>query len=379
MRSWRSVPQFALLTDLPLELTIILAACDFKTALALVLVSKQFSRWATPGLYKHVNLKDQAALERFKAVLDKHPSRSQYVKALSLTRSTAGVHEHSVIVSILTKTISLSHLVWNEATPDNSLVPIVCFPTSLRNLDIHWFAFDSANWNTVQSFPFSANLEALQLNALVDLRSSVIEHISLQPFTSLKYLLLRSNIYRWPHELNALLVSDLIPNFPDTLRVCLIYYRVGLELISSESIALIMGEIDDRVLIYTDERNHVSPRGSLHDCLIRWDDGYQDRPFVNPHSPLYSGSSELSAREKIPTWESLELLVKRRIAIREPWPNMAPTARLDQQVYRFIDYSERWTAHKVISCMILGGPALVLLCWEMLQRRVRRFRERMKT
>ncbi|KAH8834445.1 hypothetical protein DL96DRAFT_1580569 [Flagelloscypha sp. PMI_526] len=379
MRNHHSA-QFLLLDHLPLDLAryvVDLAASDLKTALALVFTSKQLSTWAIPHLYQRVFLKDQVALDQFKAALDACPSRGSYVKTLSLATSRTE-DDHSLNISILTKTSSLVHLTWTETRPFGESLPVECFPLSLRHLNVRFLGFHPSSWDNSRSFPSSSTIETLQITALFDFAESPAQHISLSSFSSLKYLLFRSNSYNGDtSQFNAWLVSVLIPSFPDTLRVCVIFDRIytGSRIVSGEMKALIMGAIDDRILVCTDKRISISPRGILQDFLIQWDHDYLKSPFINASSPpasFDSMSAEQQLSSNIPSWKDLELLVKRRKARREQWFRIFPTGRVDEGIYRVVDYPWRRTALQIAGEVAMVLPALVIMGGEAIWKQMKR-------
>ncbi|KAH8834264.1 hypothetical protein DL96DRAFT_1580027 [Flagelloscypha sp. PMI_526] len=218
-------------------------------------------------------------------------------------------------VKIINKTPHVSHLTW---TLINSPLPADAFPASVRRLDVYFLDFHPFSWNTTQSFPSSVNIEILQIASGIDWETPLIQHISLVPFTSLKYLHLHSGLSIRLSGLNTWLSAVLVPQFPASLRVCLIYDPVytGNRFISREMKALILGDVDDRILVCTDDRIRVSPRGVLHNYLIRW---YNDvvPTFIDPF-PALSNVSNPNPRNN-PDWKELELLVQRRRAQREKW------------------------------------------------------------
>ncbi|KAH8834444.1 hypothetical protein DL96DRAFT_1580568, partial [Flagelloscypha sp. PMI_526] len=233
-----------LLADLPLDLAryiIVLGASDFKVALALVLTSKQLSTWAIPHLYKRVFLRNQVALDQFKTTLDSCSSRGRFVQTLSLISSCPD--DVSLHISILAKTPSLVHLTWLETRPIAEPLPVQSFPASLRYFNVSFYGFHPSSWDNSISFPASISLKVLQVHSHFDFAESPIRQISLSSFTSLKYLLFRSNWDLWEaSQFNAWLVSSLIPSFPDTLRVCVIFDHIynGSRVVLNHTKALIL-------------------------------------------------------------------------------------------------------------------------------------------
>ncbi|KAH8834263.1 hypothetical protein DL96DRAFT_1580026 [Flagelloscypha sp. PMI_526] len=251
---------------------------------------------------------------------------------------------------------------------------VKAFPASLRYLDVCFSGFHPQSWDNTCSIPSSSHIKILQVTALINFQVSMIEHISLSQFTSLKYLRLHSNFRDGGSvEFNNWLVTEIIPQFSDTLRVCVLFDRVytgfGNRTISREMRALIMGAVDDRIIISTDQRIRLSPRGMLEEFLVRWEHYDGSHRIVSP-LPIFSDTFGGKVGG-VPSWEDLDRLVDRRRAIRQKWLQMYPTGVANVEVCRIVDYPFRRTAFEQAREVVLFVPGVIIWGGQALWRRLK--------
>ncbi|KAH8826394.1 hypothetical protein DL96DRAFT_1607870, partial [Flagelloscypha sp. PMI_526] len=307
-RGWK------LFSDLPPDIarTIVeFAACSFKTARALLVTSKALSQWAIPLLYTRVHLLKESSAAKFLAALDasldsSSPARGQYVKHLIVSSYLDPVLGRDLLPDILAHTTALRSFTWtgdSGRSPPRSALPL-----TLKTLNISFSFFDTESWphDEFTLNPSFWNIEELQIATVHewDPTDTILRTFSFVPFVSLKYLSIRSPTVFGPSAaLVAHIREVLIPQFPPTLKVCVLYdfIRRGEEHDGSLSIEmkqLIMGSVDDRIIVSTDGQVKLSPGAPYSDFLIRTS---KNNPFV--------GHSWSKTRCH---WEELVSLIERR-------------------------------------------------------------------
>ncbi|KAH8830924.1 hypothetical protein DL96DRAFT_1594838 [Flagelloscypha sp. PMI_526] len=339
------------------------AAGDFDTARALLVTSKKLSQWAIPVLYTRVHLRKEDSAANFLAVLDSSsPTRGQYVRELAVSSGIDFDSRRNVLPGILAHTVSLRSFTWvRNWSFMEEWSPLAALPPTLRTLNLHFFFFGSEAWHADESRLNSAykNIEELQVASKrqLDPNYSIIRKFNFAQFTSLKYLSIRSRT-EWGQTSADFVMqirNVLIPQLPPSLEVCVLYDIIWRAwdhgALSREVKELIMGYVDDRIILSTDHRLKLSPSAPYSDFLVRTS---KEHPFVC--SPWNKTSH---------TWEEIICLMEKRKVLRELWMEQFPRSEAKLRVK---DYGEN---SKLEDFAISYVPVSVLVAGKELWQRIR--------
>ncbi|KAH8806537.1 hypothetical protein DL96DRAFT_1630926 [Flagelloscypha sp. PMI_526] len=276
-----------LFSELPPEIaqTVVgFASLHLQTALALTTTSKSLSQWTVPWLYRCVVLLHPHSPSRLLAALDMRllsgSPIGHYVRGIIIVPSSDSVLGRDLLPEILTHTTNLGSLTWIDRSPGMVLPRIL--PPSLHTLNSLWFHFNHSSWPGGHHSPFVSNppfaqIEVLQLGAAYewDSTSTILRTVSLAPFTSLQYLSIRSpNLDTTASERVSFIRQILVPQFPSTLKICILYdpfrrFEPGDVMLTEDTQDLIVGTVDDRVVVSTDAEVTVAPSVPFSDFLLR--------------------------------------------------------------------------------------------------------------
>ncbi|KAH8826358.1 hypothetical protein DL96DRAFT_1607768 [Flagelloscypha sp. PMI_526] len=328
------------------------AGLDFKTARALLLTSKSLSQWAIPFLYATVHLRKKNSAAKFLAALDASldsllSSKGQYVEELNVYAYEDPKTGRDLLPDILVHTTALTSFTWKCKT--ETPLP-AAFPMTLKTLNIHFLNFDSTNWPAEEFMLNTAywNIEELQVATKHerDPHFYLIRTFSFMQFSSLKYISLRSYIrFRTSAAFVTHIRNVIIPQFPSTLKVCVLYDVVS----SNELKELIMGYVDDRIILSVDDELELSPGAPYSDFLIRKP---RRKPFITSSS-----------------WEEIVKLMQRRKHLRVLWMGQFPRSETKVMITDYWGYIPPWA---LPIGFVIFFPAIVYWTGERVWRRIRR-------
>ncbi|KAH8834508.1 hypothetical protein DL96DRAFT_1580813 [Flagelloscypha sp. PMI_526] len=329
----------------------ITADVDRATAMALCRVSKLVYSWAVRRLYHTVSLHTTEGAQRFLCATTHRPALGSLVRFLEYRLRNWYPNVPKEILSQLTNLISLTWIgLFQPPFPSSHL------PASLRQLRVHRDYHLTIPEESLDRVPCKTTLEILDLTiGYPEDNTPFFRVLDLPEFTSLQYLGFRSEWGAFTyHERTFVdtIEQDLIPYFPPTLKVCVVQLRLYYgSRISGRLRGLILGDLDDRILLCTSTRRvKTSPRGPCEDFVL----------YAKTESILSSG---LPVRDGDCTfWDRAEELVERRRRLRIGWGGRFPRGEMVYVVKKPL----RKTAKKVAKVMYVPvyvmwkGPVLLV-------------------
>ncbi|KAH8831803.1 hypothetical protein DL96DRAFT_1812596 [Flagelloscypha sp. PMI_526] len=339
------------------------AAGDPQTAHALLLTSKTLSQWVVPWLYREVHLRKKNSAAKFLAALDasldlSFPSRGQYVKELIVYVYQDPTSNRDLLPDIFAHTTALKSFTWQCKSgipfPDT-------LPSTLKTLNIRFYVFDQNSWPAITSRLKTAtrNIEELQVATKYesDPNYFILRKLRFAQFTSLKYISLRSQIkFNRSVSLVAHIRHSIIPQFPPTLKVCVLYDFVWRShenkgALSDTMKELIMGYVDDRIVLSVDSELDLSPNAPYSDFILR----------TSTKEPFVGQSWSIVAY----TWEEIVTLTEKRRQLRM---EQSPQNQTECMVKDYAGHIKpiEWAAFPVLLV-----PVLVYLAGEAIWKKVR--------
>ncbi|KAH8831805.1 hypothetical protein DL96DRAFT_1678138 [Flagelloscypha sp. PMI_526] len=344
------------------------AAHDFKTAQALLLTSKVLSQWTIPLFYKGVYLPKENSAAKFLAALDASldspfPPRGQHVRNLIVYAYNDPELGRDLLPDILAHTTGLKSFTWQckgEVIPFPDTLPM-----SLKRLNIHFLVFDETSC-PVDAFMLdgASGIEQLQVATRYepDAGYSILQSFRFAHFTSLKYLYLRSrNVYGATSvDLVAHIRGVIIPQFPPTLKACVLHdfvWRGRNEnggALTNDMKELIMGDIDDRIILSVDVELRLSCKAPYWDFLLK----------TSKNNPLLCQPWS----DKEYTWEEIETLIEKRKHLRELWRGEFPRS---ETKFMVTDYPGNVNPEDWALIAIFGIPFLIYWAGETVWKKIR--------
>ncbi|KAH8826395.1 hypothetical protein DL96DRAFT_1607871 [Flagelloscypha sp. PMI_526] len=225
--------------------------------------------------------------------------------------------------------------------------------------------FERRKWlgDDLTVIPCFWNITELQITAQFewDRDDSFLQRLSLQPLPSLEYLSLRPPTPIWTSaELIAHIRTILIPQFPQSLKVCILYdglWRDSSEnrgSLSNEMKQLIMGYVDERIILATDKQVKLSPSAPYSDFLVK----------LPSYDPFVGHLCSKTAH----TWTEIVSLMKRRKELRGVWKQQFP--RIGTKV-KVKNHAARLTTADWMLLVACAVPVLVWMGGEAVWRKIR--------